>query len=292
MKTSIAHLVSLLVTLLPSVAAFSSLQGCKISNAHRLPTEIGMAKKMKNKQAELLKKMELAKQQAAQETSAEVGSEAKLSDAEIKKQNDRKRFEELLSTQPVGMSDLSADNYLTQEQEEQDFDLRRSGQALLFEGDPAPTEEFNGLISTTGDKPIGEMGAKRLIPWLRDGRGSDFLIVVCDPRVKSNDLRESIKALSTELPKILLKETIVISADSPAENRRFLKKNKVTNIDMFSDESKTWMKAYTALGAQRLYSTMFIVADGRIQKIARDLDPLDAVKTIQNAAKSYQSRSL
>ena len=167
-----------------------------------------------------------------------------------------------------------------------------SGRDLLFEGDPAPTEEFNCLIPTTVDEPIGEMGAKRLIPWIRDGNGSDFLVVVCDPRVKSNDLREIVNALSMELPKNFLKETIVISADSSAENRRFLKKSKVTNIDMFSDESKAWMKAYTALGAQRLYSTMFIVADGRMQKIARDLDPLDAVKTIQNAVKSYQSRSL
>lgn len=120
MKTGIA-LVSL-VTLFPNVAAFSSLQGCKISNSHRLPTEIGLAKKMKNKQAELLKKMEMAKQKASQQESDE--SEVKPSQEEIKKQNDRKRFEELLSRQPVGLSDLSADNYLTKEQEEQDMDLR------------------------------------------------------------------------------------------------------------------------------------------------------------------------
>lgn len=167
-----------------------------------------------------------------------------------------------------------------------------SGRDLLFEGDPAPTKEFNSLIPMTKDEPIGEMGAKRLVPWIRDGKGSDFLVVICDPRMQSMDLREIVKAISVELPKNLLKDTIVISADSSAENRRFLKKSKVSNIDMFSDESKTWMKAYTALGAQRLYSTMFIVADGRIQKIARDMDPLDAVKTIQNAVKSYQSRSL
>ncbi|KAL3943802.1 MAG: hypothetical protein SGBAC_002131 [Bacillariaceae sp.] len=289
MKTGIA-LVSL-VTLFPNVAAFSSLQGCKISNSHRLPMEICMAKKMKNKQAELLKKMEMAKQKASQQESDE--SEVKPSQEEIKKQNDRKRFEELLSRQPVGLSDLSADNYLTKEQEEQDLDLRSSsGQDLLFEGDPAPSEEFNGLVPISGDKPIGEMGAKRLIPWIRERSGPDFLVVVCDPRVKSYYLRETVKAISMELPKNLLRETIVISADSSAENRRFLKKSKVTNIDMFSDEPKTWMKAYTALGAQRLYTTMFIVANGRIQKIARDLDPLDAVKTIQNAVQSYQSRSL
>ncbi|CAJ1961621.1 unnamed protein product [Cylindrotheca closterium] len=292
MKTTIP-LLSLATTLIPSgVAAFSSLQGCKISNAHRLPTEIGMAKKMKNKQAELLKKMELAKQQSAQEASDEKSANNKLSDEEIKEQNDRKRFEELLSTQPVAMTDLSADSYLTKDQEELDMDLRVSGRDLLFEGDPAPTEEFNCLIPTTSEQPIGEMGAKRLVPWTRDGRGSDFLVVVCDPRIKSNDLREITKAISMELPKNLLKETIVISADSPAENRRFLKKSNVANIDMFSDESKTWMKAYTALGAQKLYSTMYIVADGRIQRIARDLDPLDAVTTIRNADKSYQTRSL
>jgi len=290
MKTNLSLVT--LVTLLSDVAAFSSLPGCKILNAHRLSTEIGMAKKIRNKQAELAKKMEIAKQQAAQEALEESGTEVKLSDEEIKKQNDRKRFEELLSRQPVGLSDLSAGNYLTKEQEEQDMNLRRSGQDLLFEGDPAPTEEFNCLVPLTGDKPQGEMGARRLLPWMRDGKGADFLVVVCDPRVKSNELREIIKAISTELPKKLLKETIVISADSSAENRRFLKKSKISNINFFSDESKEWMKAYTALGATRLYASVFIVADSRIQKVARDLDPLDAIKTIENAVKAYQARAL
>lgn len=167
----------------------------------------------------------------------------------------------------------------------------------MFEGDPAPTDEFKSLIPTsmdptTVDKPLGEMGAKRLIPWMRDGSGSDFLVVICDPRVQSIQLRDIAKSLSLELPQKLLKDTIVISADSSAENRRFLKKSKISNLDMFSDESKDWMKAYTAIGSNRLYATMFIVAEGRIQKIARDLDPLDVIKTIQNAVKAYKARSL
>ena len=72
----------------------------------------------------MAKKMEIAKQQAAQKGFEATGAEIKLYAEEMKKENDRKRFEELLSRQPVGMSDLSADNYLTKDQEEFDMDLR------------------------------------------------------------------------------------------------------------------------------------------------------------------------
>lgn len=47
-----------------------------------------------------------------------------------------------------------------------------------------------------------------------------------------------------------------------------------------------WMRAYTALGQKRFSMCMFILADERIQKLARDVDGVLANRVIQNAVKS------
>jgi hypothetical protein len=161
---------------------------------------------------------------------------------------------------------------------------------LLFEGDPAPTTSFEDII-TSNDNALGENGTKRLLPWLRSS--SDYLIVVCDPRVQSPPLRDTMKSLANELPKTLLSRTIVINADTAAENRRFAKKAGVADsLQIFSDEKRRWMQSYTALGEDRWTMTMFVLADERLQKIARDVDALSATKTIQNAVKAMENRRL
>ena len=82
--------------------------------------------KLRNKQAELQRKMMLAKQQAAQKAS-ENGDESKarLTDEELKEANDRKRFDELLNSHSAMIGDKSSDSYLTEEQEEENIDAYR-----------------------------------------------------------------------------------------------------------------------------------------------------------------------
>jgi hypothetical protein len=50
-----------------------------------------------------------------------------------------------------------------------------------------------------------------------------------------------------------------------------------------------WMRAYTALGQKRFSMCMFILADERIQKLARDIDGVLANRVIQNAVKSLDT---
>ena len=50
-----------------------------------------------------------------------------------------------------------------------------------------------------------------------------------------------------------------------------------------------WMQAYTALGQKRFSICMFILADERIQKLARDVDGVFANRVIQNAVKSLDT---
>ena len=93
--------------------------------------KLGMAKKMRNKQADLAKKMAMAKERASreQQDGDEPGSSeksAKLTNAEMKEKNDRLRFEQLLKTQSSAvLNDYSSDGYLNKRQEEEEIKAAR-----------------------------------------------------------------------------------------------------------------------------------------------------------------------
>merc|ERR1712232_280477 len=121
-----------------------------------------------------------------------------------------------------------------------------------------------------------------LIPWLRNSNLSDYIIIICDPRVKSPELRDTARSLFKELPKDLLSRTVIINADTPAENRRWMKKSNVQDVNILSDEKREWMRGYTALGENRWSMTMFVLADERVQKIAREMETIGATKVVRN----------
>jgi hypothetical protein len=202
-----------------------------------------------------------------------------------------------------------------------------SGRDLLFEGDPAPTDCFEELVSIKTENAIGLSGKQRLVPWLRKNvaRQQDYVVLLTDPRMQSLELREAVRAIMNELPYEIKSRLIVINADSPAENRRWLKKVGLFNsntedsitkpssssssssvliqtstpqrlppqsqptpsLEVYSDEKMEFMRTYTALGDQRWTMTMYIIATERIQKLVRNVDRYSASRTIQNAIKAY-----
>jgi hypothetical protein len=263
------------------------------------------AKKLKNKQAEMLEKLKKARQQkdgggesSNDDANATAdGSTSRLSKEEIKEQNDRKRFQELLEkSSSMILNDYSADGYLNKRQEEEEISAQMSGVERIFEGDPAPIRCFEGLVTIQTETPIGKKGAERLIPWFpANADKSNYLICISDPRPTSHDLKETVKNLMTELPLDIRSRIIVINADSPAENRRWLKRNPILeeqNLQVYSDEKKEWMQAYTALDKKRWSMTMFLIADERVQALARDLDMHAASRVVQNAVKKLQEARL
>ena len=172
-----------------------------------------------------------------------------------------------------------------------------AGADRIFEGDPAPTDCFEELVSIKSENAIGQRGAERLVPWLRKNpdRQGDYLIVLTDPRMQSPELRQTVKALRSELPFDMLSRLIVVNADSPAENRRWLKKSGMggdgesnDKVQIYSDEKMEWMRSYTALGSNRWSMTMFVVSNGVVQRLAREVDVYGASRTIRNAIKSLQ----
>jgi len=217
-----------------------------------------------------------------------ANDQLKLSAEEIKEMNDRKRFEELLNSESVThMSELGGGTYLTTQQEEEEMDATFQGVDRIFEGDPASVTPFEDLINIKSNNALGKVGTERLLPWLKKNSSKDYLIFVCDPREKSSDLRKAMKLLPGKLKG---KKVIFISSDSPAESRRWIKKNEIGDINIYADEKREWMRAYTALGAKRWSMSMFILADGRVEKLIRELDPDLMDKAITNAINSLNLR--
>jgi len=256
--------------------------------------------KLRNKQAELQRKALLARQKAAEKADSSSPSEGgekkiRMTDEELKAMNDRKRFKELLSMNSASISsgdDELSDNYLSQEQEEENIDAYRKGSDRKFEGDPAPAEAFEELVSIKSENAIGESAVKRMIPWLRDK--SDYVVVLSEPREKSPEFHSMVADLSAELPKEIFSKIMFINADTPAQNRRFLKKKNISDsgIRLYSDEKREWMQSYTALGENRWSITLFVLADGRIQKLVRDFSQISASTVVQSAIKATEKRRL
>lgn len=116
-----------LITLLASSCVAFQLHPSFTPRRHS--STLLQAKKMKNKQAELAKKMALAKKKAADSDGADVESpeetNTKLTDIEMKERNDRKRFDELLQNSSVSLSAVSSDGYMNKQQEEAEIDALR-----------------------------------------------------------------------------------------------------------------------------------------------------------------------
>ena len=132
-----------------------------------------------------------------------------------------------------------------------------------------------------------------MVPWISRDWGideGDYRVIVCDPRQKSLEFHKAIQDLNAGLPKDIKDRLYFINADTPAENRRWMKKNGMENVDMYCDsENLDWMRAFTALGDKRWSMTMFIICKGRVVKLARELDIYNVCRTVINAVKSMKN---
>lgn len=91
-----------------------------------------MAKKIRNKQAELAKKLAMAKEQNLKQDGAKADQRggARQTDLEMKEINDRRRFEEMLDKQTASLNFVSSDGYLSREQEEAEIDAYRKSDLI------------------------------------------------------------------------------------------------------------------------------------------------------------------
>jgi len=288
--------------LVASADAFAPLR--RPSSSPGRPTALGAINRRNkfNKQKDLAAKMAEAKRQrelaeGGGEPEAEAATtEKELSAAEIKSRNDRQRFADLLdNSMTSGGTDLDRGYYLTEQQEDENADAVFRGIVRLYEGDPAPTSPFAELLSIENGEPIGKGGMKRLVPWegSRTAHSSDYLVVITDPRPKSLELRTAMRRLSGALTGDALRKCLVINTDTPGENRRFVKKNLSKKEDgssptlrILCDENMEWMREYTALGEKRFSMTVFVLKEGRVAKIAREVEAEVLPMVVKNAIQS------
>ena len=264
--------------------------------------------------------MELAKQQKATQSNNDDDSnnsqkkkksEPVLSEKQIQERNDRLRFEDLLQQSSMRSTSENFDDYLNPQQQEAELQaaerVRRSKKPTvdrLFQGDPAPIECFADLHHIGTETPLGTNGMERLIPWLQaknNNNNNDFLLCLVDPREKSHDLRQAVKQLVSSSPPAILQKLIVINADSPAENRRWMKRNKHSTITtlttttapalqgVYSDETLEWMRSYSALGETRWSMTLFLLAQGKVQRLVREVDMYDISNVVVKLVQSFQN---
>jgi hypothetical protein len=198
----------------------------------------------RNKEAELRKKMERAKQQnKKEETAAPPPTNDEVRKEQNEEEYNRLLFAELLAkSQPVvnektfrqSESTPKADRpkvsakiikrkkkAARQQTNEQVNDVHDED-VPLQQGDTAQRRHFECLVevsATVGDRPLGAARAAQLVPWVPQYL-SKFLVVVSDPRRQSGDLRQAIQYLTSNLPPEISQQMIAISADSNEETQR------------------------------------------------------------------------
>jgi hypothetical protein len=202
--------------------------------------------KAQNKQAELLKKMQLAKkykqenpllkaEESVEENNDQGDVDAKTMDAE------RQAFQRLLdSTKGAIPTDTDTDSpFITQ--------IKVGPKKVKKKKvSPAPKEKqvekdtkeemrvaqrihFESLIDIETSKELGSIGAAKLVPWVPPYL-NECLIVFADPRTNSADLRQTIKYLASACPNIedndgeknpseqkIIDQVIFVTADSVPE---------------------------------------------------------------------------
>lgn len=287
--------IFLAAVLLPASSAFAPRTvPVAVSSTSSTTSLYALNKRGKfNKQKDLAAKMAEAKRQRELDEgggAATVAEEEKeMTSAEIKARNDKQRFSDLLENSMSGGGDLDKGYYLTEQQEDENADAVYRGVVRLYEGDPAPSSPFADLLNIENGEPIGKGGMKRLVPWERSSGSGDYLVAITDPRPKSVELRTAMKRLTGALGPEVLKKCIVINTDTPAENRRFLKKNlggEDADLRIFCDEDMGWMREYTALGEKRFSITMFVLKKGRVEKLAREVEAEVLPMVVKNAISS------
>jgi hypothetical protein len=190
--------------------------------------------KAQNKQAELARKLELAKKQQREG----VDDESNPVD-EMKEQMEHERFEfaQLLakniqapiqrektftkseipsipSNRPKAKSKSVKQRKKHSIEEENPVEL--SEKQPLKEGDVAKRRHFEPLVSVATKQPMGPMAAAQLVPWVPPYL-STYMIVLADPRKQSPELRSVLQILASNIAPNVLSQVVAISADLPEE---------------------------------------------------------------------------
>lgn len=158
---------------------------------------------------------------------------------------------------------------------------------------------FESLVNVETCQALGAIGAAELVPWVPPFL-VDELIVVCDPRQSSADLRAAVQYLKNQDCNKHKWRVIGITADAPPQARgwwgRLKEANQVEGCDddddddstvqLFSDSHLEWMTAHEVLD----WSLTLLVfdTDGVVTRMESNVDPRKIVSMVQPNEKNRE----
>ena len=291
--------------------AFAAHGTCHQSIQHQSSkqlTRLFMGKgfnRAKNKQAELAKKLDIARK--GKENGDQSAKQIESKDDQSK---DRELFEKLLTTTkgaiPTALdaeSDAFAPIKVGQEKKKKPKKPKPPPQPRVEkekQAEKIPQRSFfEDLVDVETAKPLGPIDAARLVPWVPPYL-TDCLVVFTDPRTNSGDLRQTLKYLTSTLEdqdnEKYNQQVAFVCAESVQEMKSWLQRSNVeSSLRIFSDPEMKFMTAYEVVGSDTDYrwsmSMLVFDTDGKKPKLFRDVDPSHASQMALKLMKEYDSKS-
>lgn len=259
----------------------------------------------KNKQAELAKKMELARK--GKENGEEVPKSEDVKDYQSK---DRALFEQLLTTTKGAIPtarDAESDAFSPIK-----VGYEKKKKVKKPKPPPQPKVEkkaekvpqrsfFEDLIDIETGKTLGPIDAAKLVPWVPPYL-TDCLVIFTDPRTNSGDLRQTFKYMTSTLEdqdnnEKFNQQVIFVCAESVQEMKSWLRRSNIeSSLRIFSDPEMKFLSAYEVVGGDdtdyRWSMSMLVFdTDGKKPKVIRDVDPSHASQMALKLMKEYESKS-
>lgn len=305
-------------------------------------TAIGMGKgfnRARNKQAELAKKMAIAKSQNDNDndninenksnprTQDDASMATSIDTKQQQQQEKMADFEKLLRTTKGAMpsNNDSQSTYMApigagirkqpgtrkkpgQKQKQKATKIRGDDNDNAIETETGASRiDFESLIDASTSMPLGPIGAARLVPWVPPFL-EKALIVVCDPRSASRDLRRVMGYhASSPLTTSSGKDNcglVFVTADSLGETTAWMKRNKIdpaepspdssarptTTLRILCDPRLSFMTKYGIVGDNIIdhqWSMAVLVFDtrGSIVRTERDVEPSLCSELVSNIIK-------
>ena len=290
--------VSLLVIEISLSHALTNLRTA--GSCPRLLTALSAKSRARNKQTELAEKLARAKQQQQQPPPITGQNPHPATSPEQETSTSTDEFAKLLST-TRGALPRKGDSFDDEQSFLPDIQAGKIKQKVVKKKKaPAPLSQnpkknaerihFEALINVETNKALGAMGAAELVPWVPPFL-VDKLIVVCDPRQSSADLRAAVQYLKG-LENTRLR-VVGITADAPQQAKGWWGRLKASEDDessmqLFADPDLQWMTAYKVV----VWSLTLLVfdTDGVVTRLESNVDPSRVVSMVQIEEDSSRSK--
>lgn len=250
----------------------------------------------KNKQAELARKLEVARKGKENGTQKENQPNEKTDDGNGL---DRELFEKLLTTTKGAVPGIGRER--RKKDKKPKPPLKTKVEKDEWNEKISQRSFFEDLIDLKTSQTLGPINAARLVPWVPPYL-KDCLVVFTDPRHNSGGLRQTLKYMKSELEgrdsnEKYNQQVVFVCTDNVQEMKSWLRRSNIEpTFPIFSDPEMKFLSAYGLIGSKDIQyqwsmSMLVFDTDGKKPKIFRDIDPYHAPQMALNVMNEYESES-